>query len=63
MKARIFDRTQLAPGDVIEGPAIIEQLEFDYAGSAGDQGGGRRISDDRHACAAQLAFAANHTIP
>jgi len=27
LKARIFDRTQLAPGDVIEGPAIIEQLD------------------------------------
>ena len=27
MKARIFDRAQLAPGDVIEGPAIIEQLD------------------------------------
>jgi N-methylhydantoinase A len=27
LKTRIFDRTQLAPGDVIEGPAIIEQLD------------------------------------
>ena len=27
MKARIFDRTHLAPGDVVEGPAIIEQLD------------------------------------
>jgi N-methylhydantoinase A len=27
LKAHIFDRTQLAPGDVIEGPAIIEQLD------------------------------------
>ena len=27
LKARIFDRTHLAPGDVIEGPAIIEQLD------------------------------------
>jgi N-methylhydantoinase A len=27
MKARIFDRSQLAPGDVVEGPAIIEQLD------------------------------------
>ena len=26
MKTRIFDRAHLAPGDVIEGPAIIEQL-------------------------------------
>jgi N-methylhydantoinase A len=27
LNARIFDRTLLAPGDVIEGPAIIEQLD------------------------------------
>ena len=27
LKARIFDRNQLLPGDVIEGPAIIEQLD------------------------------------
>ena len=27
MKTRIFDRMHLAPGDVIEGPAIIEQLD------------------------------------
>jgi N-methylhydantoinase A len=27
LKARIFDRMHLAPGDVIEGPAIIEQLD------------------------------------
>ena len=27
MKTRIFDRAHLAPGDVIEGPAIIEQLD------------------------------------
>ena len=27
LKARIFDRTHLSPGDVVEGPAIIEQLD------------------------------------
>jgi N-methylhydantoinase A len=27
LKARIFDRTVLMPGDVVEGPAIIEQLD------------------------------------
>jgi N-methylhydantoinase A len=27
LKARIFDRTTLMPGDVVEGPAIIEQLD------------------------------------
>jgi N-methylhydantoinase A len=27
LKTRIFDRMHLAPGDVIEGPAIIEQLD------------------------------------
>jgi N-methylhydantoinase A len=27
MKTRIFDRAKLAPGDVVEGPAIIEQLD------------------------------------
>ncbi len=27
LKARIFDRLHIAPGDVIEGPAIIEQLD------------------------------------
>ncbi len=27
MKTRIFDRMHLAPGDVVEGPAIIEQLD------------------------------------
>jgi N-methylhydantoinase A len=27
MKTQVFDRAQLMPGDVIEGPAVIEQLD------------------------------------
>ncbi len=48
MDARIYDRARLQWGNVVEGPAIVTQLEFDHLDPAEAQRGHRRTRQHLH---------------